>query len=97
VGHEIKLGYFSLQELKEAKGPMKLPIERDLYFDEQPLSQAAIYLPAPRATKKTIAMNIVLGRNNARGLINILTEIRKAGTNKDALKNSTRFINCPLV
>jgi hypothetical protein len=29
----VELGYFSLKELKEVKGPMGLPIERDLYYE----------------------------------------------------------------
>jgi len=32
IGLEIELGYFSLSELRSVKGPMKLPIERDLHF-----------------------------------------------------------------
>jgi hypothetical protein len=32
VGHDIELGYFSLSELKAARGPWGLPIERDRYF-----------------------------------------------------------------
>lgn len=32
-GFEVELGYFSLKELKEVKGPMGLPIERDLYYE----------------------------------------------------------------
>lgn len=43
-GFEKELGYFSLSELEHAKngqsGILTLPIERDLYFKEQPLSQA---------------------------------------------------------
>ena len=39
VGHERELGYFSLAELEEVRGPMGLPIERDLYFKPCPLSQ----------------------------------------------------------
>lgn len=43
-GFEKELGYFSLSELEQAKngqqGILALPIERDLYFKEQPLSQA---------------------------------------------------------
>ncbi len=31
-GFELELGNFSLKELQLAKGPMGLPIERDLYF-----------------------------------------------------------------
>jgi hypothetical protein len=32
-GLEVELGYFSLSELKSVKGPMGLPIERDLYYE----------------------------------------------------------------
>ena len=32
IGFEIELGYFSLSELEEVRGPLGLPIERDLYF-----------------------------------------------------------------
>lgn len=39
IGLEQELGYFSLTELEEARGPMGLRIERDLSFDPQPLSQ----------------------------------------------------------
>jgi DNA repair protein RadC len=38
VGHETELGYFSLKEMREARGPMRLRIERDLYFQPKPLS-----------------------------------------------------------
>lgn len=33
VGFEIELEYFSLKELQEARGPLGLPIERDLYYE----------------------------------------------------------------
>ena len=36
-GHELELGYFSLDELESVRGPMGLKIERDLYFDPTPL------------------------------------------------------------
>lgn len=39
VGHEKELGYFSLNELAGVRGPWGLTIERDLYFDPQPLSK----------------------------------------------------------
>lgn len=39
VGHEKELGYFSLSELQNVKGPFGLSVERDLYFDPQPLSK----------------------------------------------------------
>ena len=38
-GFEVEMGYFSLKELKEAKGPLGLPIERDLYFDPKSLRE----------------------------------------------------------
>jgi hypothetical protein len=36
-GFEVELGYFSLSELQSVKGPLGLPIERDLYFKPQAL------------------------------------------------------------
>ena len=36
-GFEKELGYFSLDELESARGPMGLKIERDRYFDPTPL------------------------------------------------------------
>lgn len=38
-GHELELGYFSLKELLAHRGPMKLPIERDLGFEAAPWSE----------------------------------------------------------
>ena len=38
-GFEVELGYFSLKELQEAKGPLGLPIERDMYFEPQTLGK----------------------------------------------------------
>ena len=38
-GFEEELGYFSLDELIESRGPIGLPIERDVHFDPRPLSQ----------------------------------------------------------
>jgi len=32
IGMEIELGYISLSELQSARGPLGLPIERDLYY-----------------------------------------------------------------
>lgn len=37
IGFEIELGYFSLSELSSARGPLGLPIERDLYFESKSL------------------------------------------------------------
>lgn len=38
-GLEEELGYFSLAELQQVRGPLGLPIERDLHFQPTPLSQ----------------------------------------------------------
>jgi hypothetical protein len=32
-GFENEWGYFTLHELQEARGPLGLPIERDIYFE----------------------------------------------------------------
>jgi hypothetical protein len=39
IGLDHELGYFSLDELEAVRGPMGLPIERDLYFTPCPLSR----------------------------------------------------------
>jgi len=39
IGHEIELGYFSLSELQEVRGPLGLPIERDLHFQPKTLKE----------------------------------------------------------
>ena len=41
-GLEEELGYFSLDELEGARGPMGLPIERDLWFQPKPLKAVAL-------------------------------------------------------
>jgi hypothetical protein len=38
-GMENEWGYFVLSELELARGPLGLPIERDLYFAPSPFSQ----------------------------------------------------------
>ncbi len=38
IGHEREFGYFSLAELESIRGPMGLPIERDLHFEPTPVS-----------------------------------------------------------
>ncbi len=38
-GAEFELGYFSLSELQELRGPFGLAVERDLYFKPTLLSQ----------------------------------------------------------
>lgn len=40
-GFEKELGYFALSELEEVRGPMGLPIERDLYWQPKTLDQVA--------------------------------------------------------
>jgi Protein of unknown function (DUF2958) len=37
-GQDEELGYFSLSELQTLRGPLRLPIERDLSFKPTPLS-----------------------------------------------------------
>ncbi len=39
IGLEDELGNFSLSELKEVRGSLGLPVERDLYFEPCPLSK----------------------------------------------------------
>lgn len=39
IGHERDLGYFSLEELETIRGPMGLPIERDLHFEPKPVAE----------------------------------------------------------
>lgn len=38
IGFEAELGYFSLSELQAARGPLGLPIERDVHFQPTRLS-----------------------------------------------------------
>lgn len=40
-GHEKELGYFSLSELQKVRGPLGLPIERDLYWKPKMLNEIA--------------------------------------------------------
>ena len=40
-GQERELGYFSLAELQKARGPMGLPIERDLHWKPKTLREIA--------------------------------------------------------
>ena len=50
-GHCKELGYFSLSELESIRGPMGLPIERDLYWQPKTLEEIAPELFTP--TKPT--------------------------------------------
>ena len=38
-GFEKEFGYFSLSELESVRGPLGLPIERDLYWEPKKLSE----------------------------------------------------------
>ena len=40
-GHVKELGYFSLRELEKVRGPLGLPIERDLYWQPKTLAEIA--------------------------------------------------------
>jgi hypothetical protein len=40
-GHDRELGYFVLSELEEVRGPMGLPIERDLWWEPKTLEEIA--------------------------------------------------------
>ena len=39
IGQEREPGYFLLDDILEVRGPIGLPVERDLYFQPKPLSQ----------------------------------------------------------
>ena len=39
IGLEIEFGYFSLSELKSVRGPLGLPIERDLHYEPKSLRE----------------------------------------------------------
>lgn len=43
VGHEIELGYFAMSELRQVRGPLNLPIERDLYYQPKSLGELRDY------------------------------------------------------
>ena len=46
-GQYKELGYFSLSELKSVRGPLNLPIERDLYWQPKKLEEIAFELFVP--------------------------------------------------
>jgi hypothetical protein len=45
VGLEREWGYFALSELESVRGPLGLPLERDLHFTPRPVSQVLAELP----------------------------------------------------
>ncbi len=61
-GHEVELGYFSLDELESIRGPVGLKIERDMHFTPQPLSQVREKLPNPRRNPKFLSTGYVKGK-----------------------------------
>jgi hypothetical protein len=53
-GFELELGYFSLGELQAARGPLGLPVERDLHFEPQTLKELiALHKQARRGGEET--------------------------------------------
>lgn len=53
-GFEKELGYFRLSELESARGPMGLPIERDLYWEPKTLAEIAPELFARREAERSV-------------------------------------------
>lgn len=53
-GFEGELGYFSLDELASAKGPMGLGIERDLYWNDKKTLAEVMGIPMP-VSEETVA------------------------------------------
>jgi hypothetical protein len=43
VGLEKEFGYFTLRELESVRGPLGLPIERDLHFKPRPLKEVMAF------------------------------------------------------
>jgi hypothetical protein len=43
IGLERELGYVSLRELESVRGPLGLPIERDLHFKPRPLKEVMAF------------------------------------------------------
>ena len=41
IGHEKELGYLCLSELEKVKGPLGLPVERDLWWKPKTLEEIA--------------------------------------------------------
>ena len=39
IGFEAEFGYFSVRELESVRGPLGLPIERDLHFEPRSLEE----------------------------------------------------------
>ena len=43
VGLEREFGYFTLRELESVRGPLGLPVERDLFFKPRPLKEVMAF------------------------------------------------------
>ena len=52
-GHVKELGYFRLSELRQARGPMGLPIERDRGWGPKPLGEIAPELFRRKERRRT--------------------------------------------
>jgi hypothetical protein len=42
-GHEAEFGYFSLTELNQPLGPLRLPVERDVFFRPTRVKDLAVF------------------------------------------------------
>ena len=51
---KTNVGYFSLKELQEVRGPFGLPIERDLYFEPKSLRELNEKISAGVGRKMTV-------------------------------------------
>jgi hypothetical protein len=51
-GHVKELGYFRLHELENVRGPLGLPVERDLYWQPKTLAEIAPGLFGTRRNKE---------------------------------------------
>lgn len=54
-GHERELGYFSLSEMQGVRGPMGLPIERDLHWQPKTLEEIAPEMFEEKPRKEGVA------------------------------------------
>ena len=50
-GFEVEFGYFSLSELQSVRGPLGLPIERDIYYVGKTLADVIAEINAPERTQ----------------------------------------------
>lgn len=50
-GFEVEFGYFSLSELQSVRGPLGLPIERDLHYTGKTLADVIAEINSTEETK----------------------------------------------